>query len=177
MKKQITIKVIKEQEGMSKSGKPYVRLSILGEDGVWYSDFSNQHNQYWRKGDTIDVEVETNGKFSNIVWPSRANNWGRGEKHDSQSYGAPAPAPVDTRQTGYQRPVEQDTSSNTPGRNFGIIIERLDRIAAQIKTLNDVVMGIISNPVKKDSSFSKEEEFNRKASEVPSFEESDDLPF
>lgn len=186
MKVKTYIKVIKETERFAKkTGKPFISLSILCEDGNWYSDIASQFNQSWRKGMEVQFEYEMNGNFRNIVWPKKQNNYGRQEQHDSD-YGSPQPTP-------------QVSSSARPQGGAGQeILKELAEIKTQIKDLTDIVVAFTqSKPVtnllgdtrpkiseqerlailqrQKEELAAKE--FNEKASNLPDFDDEEDIPF
>lgn len=68
----IKIEKITRQEGMGQKG-PWTRLAVRNQlDGKWYSSFLRAgFNDGWTEGAEIDVEVEANGKYLNIVPPKK----------------------------------------------------------------------------------------------------------
>lgn len=61
----ITRKEIKTPNGREPTAW---NIGILSND-VWYSAWAGEWNQEWKEGQTIDVEIKTNGKFNNIIPP------------------------------------------------------------------------------------------------------------
>jgi hypothetical protein len=192
MKAHGTIKVIKETQRTSpKTGKPYTSLAVMLDDNNWYSDFANQHNSNWQKGMEVQFEYETKGNFKNIVWPKRENNYGRQQPdHDAGTYGAPQQ--VDTRQTGYVQRSELPTrrpdegQANPPSQTasqptLGLqrVLDKIElmetRLNTKIDAMISTLMGFLQRPAVKN--LTAEDEFNRKVSELKSFEDESDVPF
>lgn len=53
---------------MSSSGKPFTSVGIK-VDGKWMSGFGGKWNQYWKQGDTVEVEVVKKGEYLNFECP------------------------------------------------------------------------------------------------------------
>lgn len=56
----------------TRDGRDYTRVSIKTQEHgeKWLSGFENFNNQKWREGDSVDIEVETNGEYLNFSQPS-----------------------------------------------------------------------------------------------------------
>ena len=59
-----------KQPLISKDGNPYNKIAIKTEQHgeKWLSGFGNSANYFWKKGDTVEVEItEANGGFLNFT--------------------------------------------------------------------------------------------------------------
>lgn len=56
---------------MSKTGKPYTRMSIKTEEygDKYISGFKNKANESWKEGDTVEVIIEEKGEYLNFSMP------------------------------------------------------------------------------------------------------------
>lgn len=54
-------------------GRPYERVAIQAQErGIsWISGFGGDWNKNWRKGDTIEVDVEPKGQYLNFRRPDK----------------------------------------------------------------------------------------------------------
>lgn len=66
----LVIQEIERKPINTKKG-PATKVGVKS-NGVWYSCFENQTTKSWQQGDEIDVQVEKNGQYNNIVFPKQA---------------------------------------------------------------------------------------------------------
>jgi hypothetical protein len=69
---QVTITALKDTERVSKStGRPFTSRAIKTEEhgDKWLSGFAGKDNASWKVGDTVEIEVEQKGEFTNFSVP------------------------------------------------------------------------------------------------------------
>lgn len=72
--KTVTITNVSRKERTSnRTGKPFTSLGLqcveYGEK--WLSGFGNKDNASWKKGDTVEIEIEEKGEYLNFNTPRK----------------------------------------------------------------------------------------------------------
>ena len=58
------------------SGKPFVSLGIMTEQhgDKWLSGFDSPETAKWQVGDTVEIEIQTNGDYLNFKLPKKVSS-------------------------------------------------------------------------------------------------------
>jgi hypothetical protein len=74
----MNVKILKlsRKDRVSKAGKPFVSLGIMTDQhgDKWLSGFDNETTNQWQVGDTVDIEIKTNGDYLNFMLPKKVDS-------------------------------------------------------------------------------------------------------